>query len=123
MNKLEGKKVLIVEDDSLLRRLVCGVFDNVGAVVAEAENGTIAFSMLSENNYDVVLSDIRMPGGDGITLAKNIKKLNRPNLLVFIYSGYNDLTDELIRDLGIIKNFEKPFDIDELLIDIERFLP
>lgn len=118
MSMLDGKKILVVDDDEMLRDAVADVFKFNGAEVTEAENGEIAFSLVQRNQYDVVFSDVRMPGGDGITLAKNISELPGDKPLMFIYSGFNDLTKEKAAELNILKVFEKPFEQKLMLKEI-----
>lgn len=115
MGSLKDRKVLIVDDDEYLREAMRDIFNFTGCKIIEAENGTDAFSLVLREKPDLVVSDVRMPGGDGIELAKNIHAMteNRPKFI--ICSGYNDLTAKAATDLGILKMFEKPFDTEELV--------
>lgn len=110
MNLLIGKKILIVDDDDLLREVMCDVFSIEGAEVKDADNGVKALTLVQNQKFDAVISDVRMPGGDGITLAKNISEMTGDKPLVFICSGYNDLNLEKAQQLNIQNIFEKPFD-------------
>lgn len=114
VKSMKGKKILIVEDDEILRELIVNLFENFQADVMQASNGTEAFKIIKEFPIDAVVSDIRMPGGDGIALAKNIQTLTTHKPHVFICSGFNDLTKDLISQLNIVKVFGKPFDRDEM---------
>ena len=122
MNSFAGKKFLVVDDDEMLRELISDIFKGENAEVSEASNGKLAFSMIQNSKFDVVFSDVRMPGGDGIELAKNVFEMSAPKPLMFICSGFNDLTDKQAKDLGILKVFEKPFDHHELITEILRWL-
>lgn len=114
MKSLHGKKILIVEDDDMLRELLVDLFRYAEAEVRQASNGTEAIKIIREFHIDAVITDVRMPGGDGIQLAKDIQTLVQPRPFVFICSGFNDLTKDMISQLNIVKVFSKPFDRDEL---------
>ena len=119
MKKLKDIKVLIVDDDEMMREVLASLLADEGALTLEAENGTRAFKIVQESKFDIVLSDVRMPGGDGITLAKNISRMKENRPLVFICSGFNDLSKETIQLYGIVKVFEKPFDHRSLINEIQ----
>jgi len=122
MKLLEGFKVLVVDDDEMLREMIAYVFKRNGAHVLEAENGTTAFDLVQKNNFDVVFSDVRMPGGDGIELAENISKLSGKRPLVFICTGFSDLTPEKAKELSVSEIFEKPFDHSLMIEKIAVYL-
>ncbi len=118
MKIFEGKNFLVVEDDEMLREIIRDMFESRGAKVTEAINGVVAFTLVLANRYDVVVSDVRMPGGDGITLAKKISELTSHKPLMFICSGFNDLSAERAHELQILKVFEKPFEAEYLIKEI-----
>ncbi|MBX9766836.1 MAG: response regulator [Bdellovibrionales bacterium] len=122
MSLFEGKKFLIVEDDDMLREVIADIFRSEGALVTEASNGVTAFSLVQRNSYDVVFSDVRMPGGDGIGLAKNILGLPGLKPLLFFCSGFNDLTPEKALELNVLVVFEKPFDRISLIEEVSAWL-
>ena len=113
---LNGNRILIVDDDDMLREMLNEVFTLSGAVVEEAENGRRALEKIKSSIFDAVISDIRMPGGDGIELAANIQNLqfdSRP--IVYVCSGYNDMSQDMVKKLDIKRVFEKPFDIESMV--------
>lgn len=122
MKLFDGIKMLIVDDDELLREVICDIFASEGAGVSEADSGVAALAMIQHHRYDVVISDVRMPGGDGITLAKNISELSGEKPLVFICSGFNDLNTEKACLLNIQKIFEKPFDHKHMITEVSQKL-
>lgn len=116
MRVLDGNRILIVDDDEMLREMLNDVFTLSGAVVEEAENGRRAFEKIKTSEFDAVVSDIRMPGGDGIELAANIQNLDydsRP--ILYVCSGYNDMSQDMVKKLDIKRVFEKPFDIESMV--------
>ena len=114
MKSLMGKKLLVVEDDEMLREMIVELFQMVDAEVYQAPNGREAFKIINEFPIDVVVSDVRMPGGDGIELARNIHQMPGKKPVMFICSGYHDMTPEMLHQLNIAKVFAKPFDRKDL---------
>ncbi|SAK60262.1 sensor histidine kinase/response regulator [Caballeronia glebae] len=105
--------VLLVEDNAEVAAGLCAVLDVLGWHARHASSGDAAKQMLEAGNeFDLVLSDIQMPGGyDGIKLAEWIKS-TRPTQPVTLMTGYADQLDEARRTGFTI--LAKPFNIDEL---------
>ncbi len=114
MISLVGKKILIVDDEKLLREVLRDGFVDCGANVAEAENGNRALEMLKKERFDAVISDVKMPGGDGIFLMGKIKEQGGDKPKCFLCSGF-DFNSEQIRAMGVVKVFSKPFNEQEIL--------
>ena len=114
-------KILIVDDEELIREILSEAFTLHGADVETAESGFEAVAKLKTSRYDLILTDIRMPNGDGIYLLENIQKLPKPGPKLFVCSAYNDLTEEKIKELGILKIFNKPFELGSLLNEVSSF--
>lgn len=66
-------QVLFVEDDAMNRRVVKDMLGVAGVEMAEAADAEIGLSMVSENDYDLILMDLRMPGMDGLTAIQHIR--------------------------------------------------
>ncbi len=84
--------VLVVEDQVWTRRALCEMIctKELGIEsIDEAENGIEAFSRIRKGGIDIVVTDIRMPGMDGLELTSNIRKI-QPDMKVIIVSGYQD---------------------------------
>lgn len=122
MYSFDKVKILVVDDEELLREVLSETFAMYGAIVDSAGSGNQAFEKIKENQYDVVITDIRMPNGDGISLLKNINQLNGPRPKLFVSSAYSDLTPEKVKDLHILKVFVKPFDLGDLLGGVSDFI-
>lgn len=123
MYNFDKVKILVVDDEELIREILVETFSMHGAQVDAAEDGTRAFEKVKSVNYDIVMTDVRMPNGDGISLLKSINAMEvatKPKLLVC--SAYSDLSDEKIKDLNILKVFNKPFDLEQLLNDVSKIL-
>lgn len=71
---MESKKVLVVEDDEILRDGICAILRSEGHQPLSAENGMIAKKMLQETTFDLVVSDVQMPVLDGLQLLEIVKR-------------------------------------------------
>ena len=116
MNKLLGKKILIVDDEELLREILSEFFTLEGAVTCQAKSGDHGFELLKKQKFDIVISDVRMPQGDGISLLERVKTQLHYQPIVYLYSGNSDpLKQERAESLGVAGFFIKPFSIRELI--------
>lgn len=122
MRKLEGISILVVDDEVDLREIVKEDLEFRGATVTEASNGTIALEIVKKAKIDVVVSDVRMPGGDGITLLKSLKSEFPKLPIVFLVTGYADITTDSVKALGATELFSKPFDIEKIVAEIIKAL-
>lgn len=82
--------VLVVDDEGANRYSVSKTLQRVGYVVSDASSGEEALDKISEQEYDVVLTDIRMEGIDGVELLRRIKD-NSPDAIVILMTGYASL--------------------------------
>jgi CheY-like chemotaxis protein len=110
MRETKDVRILVVEDEPLLRMAVAYDFKRRGFQVCEASNGRDAYNMLVKEPVDIVLTDVRMPGGDGIELLDRIKARNNESPIVILMTGYTDLSLEEALAKGADTVFPKPFD-------------
>jgi CheY-like chemotaxis protein len=118
----KGKRLLVVDDEPDLREILADEFRSGDVEVLEAANGVEALAIYKAQKPDAVISDIRMPGGDGLTLAKNIKELDPTSSRVFLITGFADLTVADAYQLGVEGFFSKPFRLDEVKDAVLRSL-
>lgn len=107
---MANETILVVDDEELLRNAIVFQFKREGFNVLSASNGKEAFEIIKTTKVDAVVSDIQMPGGNGIDLLKDVKNYdaNIP-VLVFI-TAFADITEDEAYDLGANAIFSKPFD-------------
>lgn len=113
LENLKGKKALIVDDEELIREIFLRELEDLGVHVTEAENGTVAFEKIKSENFDFIISDVRMPGGSGKDLLKNIHE-NGLDVFIIMVTGFSDLSEDDAIKMGAKKIFEKPFRIDNI---------
>lgn len=117
-----AKVVLVVDDEPIVREIMKELLEASSFHVLEAANGKEAFAIVKSQPVDCVLSDIRMPGGNGIELAQNIYDLSGTKPKVLLMTGYSDFTLEQAQKLNILSIISKPFDPEEVLNDIVKVL-
>ncbi|MGE3260728.1 MAG: response regulator [Bacteriovoracia bacterium] len=120
--KMLGKRVLVAEDEPEIRMAVYEILSEEGAEVVGVKNGTEALAMVLASRFDLVVSDIRMPGGDGPTLLKQMRlALPNPPPLLFI-SAYFDFSASEAARQGACGILRKPFGVTDLLQVVEKVL-
>lgn len=115
-------KILIVDDQFGIRVLLQELFQKEGYQTFQAADGKKALEIVTHQNPDIVLLDIKIPGMDGIEILKQIKAKD-VNCRVLIMTAYGelDLIQEAL-DLGAIAYIAKPFDIMELRDVINKMM-
>ena len=102
------KRVLVVDDDPIVGRSIDRTLSARGYAVIPAGNGPEALDKLAREDYDVVYTDIKMPGRDGLEVAARIKA-SRPWLPVVIVTGYGtDANVAKAKDIGVAGFLRKP---------------
>lgn len=120
-------KILVVDDEALarsrLRTLLADCTSPLAVVTAEAADAVQAMSALQHDSFDAILLDIRMPGADGIALARNIAALPRPPSVVFVTAHSEHAVQAF--DLEAIDYLTKPVRLARLqqaLQKVERLM-
>src|SRR5512142_1565245 len=112
-------RVLVVDDKENMRRLVVRILEETFEV-EEAEDGARALSLVATRPYDVVVTDIRMPGADGFELLAAVKA-RAPETEVVMMTGYATVADAVrAMKQGAFDYLEKPFDPDAALGVVAR---
>ncbi|MFZ4437110.1 MAG: response regulator [Syntrophales bacterium] len=124
---METKKILIVDDEFNTRFAIDFMLANAGYKTTSAEDGIAAFnlvkkSLTTNNLFDLVITDIKMPKMTGIELIEEMKKANiRVPVLVITGFGDKQTLIELLRS-GCDDYLDKPFSPDDLLASVTRVL-
>jgi two-component system response regulator AtoC len=114
-------RVLVADDKENMRRLVARILADAGGyVVEEADDGARALALVATRPYDVVVTDIRMPGADGFELLAAVKARD-PAVEVVMMTGYATVQDAVrAMKQGAFDYLEKPFDPDAALAVVAR---
>lgn len=111
-------RVLIVDDDTATRLLLKKVISNEGYRVDEASSAEFALALVSQNKYHVIVTDITMPGKDGLELLAEVKKRD-PMTQVVMLTGEVTMSRTLqALELGATDFLLKPVEVEELLMII-----
>jgi DNA-binding response OmpR family regulator len=114
-------KVLIVDDDAALRETIADFLAGEGYLTVEAGNVADAKTQFERTSPDLILLDINMPGGDGLTLAGQLRaQISTP---IIILSGKGSMVDRVVGlEVGADDYLPKPFELRELLARIRAVL-
>ncbi len=114
-----GRRVLVVDDETDLAELIGLEFEMLGAEVVKANSANQAIDILRQSDFDVIISDIRMPGGDGTEIIQDLR-LRKKDSPVVLMSGYSDLTSEETFRLGAVAKLQKPFNRHDLISTVMK---
>ena len=115
-------KILVVEDDGGLNRSVCSFLNKNGYEAVGALNGREAFDAMYDGVYDLIISDIMMPGVDGFELAETVRDLNEQIPILFMTARDDIASKSRGYRIGVDDYMVKPVDLDELLLRIGALL-
>ena len=112
--------VLIVDDEPEIRQFLRWDFEDEGFLILEAESGHHALEVLSENpDIDAVLSDTKMPQGDGLSLIQNLKDENIQTPVILM-SGHFELSNAELKKRGAFATVDKPICDSHALFQLVR---
>ncbi len=114
MSNLNNKKVLLVDDDDSIRWVINETLCDLDLKVTQSSSANEAITLLNKNEYDLVISDVRMPGSSGLDLLNHCQK-HYTEMPVIIMTAHSDL-DSAVKAYtkGAFEYLPKPFDIDEV---------
>ncbi|MBU2591765.1 MAG: response regulator, partial [Nitrospinae bacterium] len=112
--------ILVVDDERSMREFLTIMLEREGHNVKEAANGSIAVHLMDEEEFDLILSDVKMPVIGGIALLPEAKK-RQPNTPIILLTAYAD-TETAVKaiKLGAYDYISKPFDVDHVKLVINK---
>ena len=116
------EKILIVEDDKDLNKVMRDYLSDKGYSLTSCYNGSEAFSLFESEKFDMIISDVMMPVTDGFSLAEQIRKINKLIPILFVTARDDKFSKSLGYRLGIDDYVVKPFDLEELYFKISAIL-
>ena len=122
-----SKTILLIDDDDLVLQSLGMLLETNGYQVEKARNGFEAINKAQSQEFGLVISDIRMPGMDGLELIKRLRQIDRdlrnkttPEILITAYADESVYLQAL--KLKVTAYLHKPFDMNELLEIVEKRL-
>ena len=112
---LQAKKTLLVDDDELVRDSLRIVFATHGCFIRTEESAEAGLRALEEENFDIIISDLRLPGADGLSFFKSAA-ITQPHSVKFLITAYKDdrIYVEALK-IGINAFIQKPFSVNTLI--------
>jgi len=115
-------RILIVDDEKYLRRILKKLLEEEGHVVDVASTGLAAIAKAKKNSYNLLVTDLRLPGMSGQEIIKKMEKID-PNMKFIIISGYQlDSETEAKIKRGSYSFFEKPFLNEEIVSEVRKMI-
>jgi DNA-binding NtrC family response regulator len=113
------KKILIIDDEKPTLAMLSLLLEALGYEALTADNAETALEIFSKERPSIVLTDIKMPGKDGLAALKQIKEIDA-NAQVIVITGHGDKNlASKAYDLGAISFLHKPLDTNELTVALE----
>jgi CheY-like chemotaxis protein len=112
---LKKQLVLVVDDEADFREILEVEFQEAGLETLSAASGLEALEVISNHRVDALVTDYRMPHGDGFFLLDEMRKRGLKVPVVIFVSGNMDLDPDELKKRGVTASVGKPFDIDELI--------
>jgi DNA-binding NtrC family response regulator len=118
---MQSLKVLVVDDDEVTRKLLHKRLTKAEYEVETAADGTGAVRLIAQNYFDVILTDLIMPGGiDGIGVLESAKEANLKTEVILITAHGSIDTAILAMKKGAADYLQKPINLDELFLRLEK---
>jgi DNA-binding NtrC family response regulator len=119
---VQNTKLLVVDDEPMKREVMADRLMEAGYVVHTFDNAIDGEKAFLSDTYDVVLSDIRMPGVDGIRFLRNIKE-RKPDQAVIIMTAFGTVETAIeAMKLGAYDYLQRPFSTEELMLKLDRLM-
>lgn len=116
-----GYRVLVVEDESVMRELICYAFKGIGYEVYEAADGHEAIEVFNENEIDLIILDVMMPKLDGWSVCRRIREVS--DVTIVMLTSRDEDADQLLGyELGVDEYVTKPINTQVLLARCKRLV-
>lgn len=125
IDKLARKNILVIDDEGLITKTLCDLLRRAGYYADASQNGFDALGKAEESDFDLIISDIKMPRMDGVQMVKKIRDMskskNKPDVPVIFITGFADSEATVkAREFGEV--ILKPFDTEDFLSRVAKYL-
>jgi YesN/AraC family two-component response regulator len=115
------KRILVVDDNMLMRKLIINLFNQEEVFLDEASDGKEGLNKMTDHHYDLVITDLIMPGMEGIEMIIETKR-NFPDTKIIAISGGKPFYLYMAKRLGIQGVFSKPLEKSKFLTAIDNVI-
>lgn len=117
----ESRSILVIDDEDVIRDLLRETFQRKGYTVETAPDGKTALKLIESNDYDLIVSDIRLPDISGMTILEESMKRN-PDLGIIMITAYGSIKNAVkAMKQGAFDYITKPFNLDEMELVVEKY--
>ena len=119
-----ARNVLVVDDESLIRQIISIILKSAGYKVVEAVSGNDALSKITGRNFGLVITDLRMPGMDGIEFIRQLRSESAYKRvpIIMLTSEFSDFKKKEAEIAGVSDWIVKPFIRQQLLQSVKKFM-
>src|SRR5512139_850939 len=115
-------KILIVDDEERIRHILQLMLERQGYETAQAAHGEEALQLIKKYNFGMVITDLKMPVMDGMTLLREIKKID-PEYPVIVLTAFGSIESAAdAMEEGALYYFTKPFDEEKIVNKVKRYM-
>jgi diguanylate cyclase (GGDEF)-like protein len=115
-------RILVVDDEIIVRDMLCDALSQTGYTVKTAKDGSDAIAQIENEPFEIVIIDLKMPGMSGMELLQRVQKIN-PDICVLIITAYSTIESAVsAMKQGAYDYICKPFELEEMKVIIEKAL-
>jgi len=112
--------ILIVDDEQDLCESLAYVLDDLGFITSTANNTAQAYHQIMNGRIDIVLSDVRMPGENGVEMIRRVRKQKPHDPLFILMTGFTDIAEKDALAAGAEVMLRKPVKLEQLQVLLEK---
>ena len=122
MKEIRNKRILVVDDEQNIRHVFSRMISFIGFEVDVAESGDKALNHLLKSQFDLVLTDLNMPGMDGLTLAHHIKEISPQTPVILVTGEKKEKILKKMEDSSVDSVLFKPVQLHDIRETVQRIL-
>ena len=120
MEAVEQVRILVVDDEEIIRNLLQDTLSKTGYKTKTAKDGQEAIELIENEPFEIIITDLKMPGMNGVELLQHVQKIN-PDICILIITAYGTVESSVnAMKLGAYDYICKPFELEEMKVIIEK---
>ncbi|BBO70838.1 hypothetical protein DSCA_47680 [Desulfosarcina alkanivorans] len=122
LTRLKHKKILLIDDDEWIRDSMGSFFDSEGCLFEAVETAEAGIDLVRIRDYDIIISDYRLPGMDGLAFFNRIRDARHTAIKILITAYGDDALADKSAEAGINDYIQKPFDMRDIEDALSRLM-